>query len=210
MEKSREEEVVNSATHFIAAIGTILSTFLILFFGHIADSLRLSIIIMGGLATWTFFSSYLYHSSQTSRMRERNRIVDKCAIYMMISGSGCALSLIVPGVFFSVSSCVCLLLISSYFIMLLCTRPRMSETFSVASYVLLGWFAFIPATGLFYDSPLTTGISFTLAIVGTIFYSIGVVFYVGDSRKWYHTVWHVLVMFGFSFHFAALILTKVS
>lgn len=209
MQRSPEEEAVNSVTHFIASIGSFLSLLLFLILGDNNPLLMLAAIIMGGFATWTFFSSYLYHSSKSASDVFRNRILDKAAIYLMISGCGCAMSLVVTNPVFGAVSCIVILLLSSYFIGHLCVKGEMPESMSVSSYVLLGWLSFMPSTGLFYETPVTDGVSFSLGVAGSILYSLGVVFYVGDSKKWYHTAWHVLAMLGFSLHFSALALINM-
>lgn len=210
MQRSPEEEVVNAATHLIASIGSFLSLLLFLILGDQPTKLMVAAIIMGGFATWTFFASYLYHSSKKRIDVHKNRILDKAAIYLMIAGCGCAMSLVVTEPLFGAISGIVILLLSSYFVGYLCIKKEMPESLSVASYVLLGWLSFMPATGLFYATPVTNGISFSLGIIGSVMYSLGVVFYVGDSNKWYHTAWHILAMAGFSFHFSALILIEMS
>ena len=210
MERSQEEEVINAATHFIASIGSLLAAFLVLFLKDLHPRLTVPIILISSCSAWTFFSSYLYHSSKNKLDHFRNRVVDKTAIYLMISGSGCALSLVVSNPYFGMISCFTILIFSSFFIAKLCTQKEMSESASIASYVLLGWLSFMPATGLLFKTPITEGASFTLGIIGSLFYSIGVVFYVSDTRKWFHTIWHILVMAGFGFHFTALVIVDIS
>ena len=204
MQKSLDEEVVNAATHFISAVGVVLSTLLLLLKGNISNSTIAPIIIMGSTAAWGFFSSYLYHSSTDPITKERNRIVDKSAIYIMISGSGCAMSLLVENSFFSAFFCFIILLLSSIFIACLCSSKGMKEIQSLVSYILLGWLSFMPATGVFLNTPFSSGNTFILGILGALSYSIGVAFYVTDSRKWNHTLWHIFVMLGFTLHFTAV------
>ena len=62
----------------------------------------------------------------------------------------------------------------------------------------------MPSTGIFLATPFAEGLSFILGILGAASYSIGVAFYVTDSKKWNHTLWHLFVMIGFAFHFTAV------
>ena len=62
---SAEEEVINSVTHFLSAILSILFTFLIILTIESGIEKKVPIIIMGLSGAWTFLSSYMYHSSKT-------------------------------------------------------------------------------------------------------------------------------------------------
>ena len=204
MIRAQEEEVVNAATHFISAIITLLITFLVIFVEHLSIQQALPAYIMGLTASWTFLSSYMYHSSYTEPKRERNRLVDKASIYLMIAGSGSGMCLAGAPSTLSVVCCLLLILTSTILIINLCVKKDVSETFSVTSYVLMGWLAVIPASGIFTPCVFTSGTAFLLVLGGGISYSAGVVFYVGDTKKWYHTIWHILSMVGFTFHFLAM------
>ena len=195
-----EEDVLNSITHFLSALTTVLFTFLIIFNSKISLPHMLPIYIMGLTATWTFFSSYLYHSTRIQPKRERNRIVDQASIYIMIMGNGIGIALLSSSSIISVVCCVLLLLISALLIVNLCLNQNMSETFLVTSYLLLEWLAVIPSAGLFLPSNFTQMPQFLFLLVGGIVYSIGIIFYI-QNKKWYHTIWHIFVMVGFGLHF---------
>ena len=206
MARSSEEEVVNAVTHFVACVGVLLSALLVLSMSPINKSVLIPAVVMCGCSIWAFFTSYLYHASPIQTVtRERNRIVDKTGIYVMITGCGCAFSMITPDIVFGTLYCVFIFCLSGYFILRLCSQKGMSETYSVASYVVLSWLAFTPATGILSPTPIASGDSFTLAILGIVSYALGVVFYVSDRRKWHHTIWHILAVAGFAFHFSSLV-----
>jgi hemolysin III len=155
---------------------------------------------MGFTATWTFFSSCMYHATKAQPSKERNRLVDKSSIYIMIAGSGSGIILISNDSIISIIWCVLLLTISSLLIMNLCLNDKASETFTVVSYVLLSWLAAIPVSGLFLPSNFTEIPQLWFLLGGGIVYSLGLAFYV-KSQKWFHTIWHVFAMIGFGLHF---------
>ena len=204
MIRAQDEEVINATTHFISAIITFLITFLVIFAKQLTIQQAFPVLLMGLTATWTFWGSYMYHSSYSQPKRGRNRLVDKTAIYLMIAGSGSGMCLTGAPSFLSIICCLLLFLASTGLIINLCIKKEVSETFSITSYILMGWLAVIPASGIFTPCFFTTGVAFFLVLAGGVAYSIGVVFYVGDSRRWYHTIWHILVMIGFTFHFLAV------
>ena len=204
MIRSQEEEVVNAASHFISAIITFLITFLALLTENLTAHRAFPIYIMGVTAGWAFLGSYMYHSSYTEPKRERNRIFDKASIYLMIAGSGIGMSLTGVPTAATIVCCLLLFLVAALLIANLCTKRNISETFSVTSYVLMGWLALLPASGILSPCALTSGTAFLLVLAGGLCYSVGVVFYVGDSKKWYHTIWHIFTIVGFAFHFLAM------
>lgn len=206
MARSSEEEVVNAVTHFVACVGVLLSALLVLSISPVSKSVLVPAVVMCGCSIWAFFASYLYHASpMKTTSRERNRLVDKTGIYVMISGCGCAFSMIASNTVFSILYCIFIFSLASFFILRLCSQKGMSETYSVASYIILSWLAFTPATGILSPTPIASGTSFTLSILGIVSYALGVVFYISDRRKWHHTIWHVLAVAGFAFHFSSLI-----
>ena len=167
------------------------------------------IFLMGLTASWTFFSSYIYHASKNDVQRERNRIVDKTSIYIMIAGNGTAINLLSSTESMSVTCCLLLILISGFFVVRFCLNSLTSETFMLTSYLLLGWLAVMPASGLFAPSKFTDMPHILFLLGGGAAYSIGVVFYIRD-KKWHHSVWHLFTMLGFTFHFYGAYLCLVT
>ena len=202
MLRAKEEEVVNAATHFLAAVITALITFLIIITTqHVSAALPFC--IMGLTATWTFFSSFLYHSSDREPRRRRNKLVDQAAIYIMIAGNGTGIALIGSR---SVATVVCsatLLLICALLIVNLCLNTKIPKIPNVITYVLFGWLAIFPSTGLLMSTEFTAGPQFFCLLGGGLAYSIGVIFCIRDHVKWYHTIWHLLVILGFGLHMLA-------
>lgn len=199
---STEEDVINSATHFLSAIASILFTCLILFTIELSGKELFPIFLMGSTSAWTFFSSYLYHSTRSEPLRERNRLLDRSSIYIMIAGNGGAIALLSSHSLSSTICCLLLILCGSLLTLNLCIGGKITETFSLSSYLLMGWLAVIPSSGIFGASKFTSTAPLLCLLVGGLAYSSGVVFYISD-KKWYHAAWHVFTMVGFSFHFAA-------
>jgi hemolysin III len=198
---SAEEEVINSATHFLSAILSVLFTFLIILTVDSKIEKQIPIIIMGLSGAWTFFSSYMYHSSKTELNTIRNRMVDKSSIYTMIAGNGVSICLLSSISFTSIVCCLLLILISSLLTINFCLNVNVTETFTLTSYLLLGWLAVIPASGLFMPSNFTGIPQLICLLSGGIAYSIGVIFYISE-KKWYHSIWHGFTILGFGLHFA--------
>jgi len=197
---SAEEEVINSATHFLSAILSVLFTFLIILTVDTSAEKMVPIIIMGLSGAWTFLSSYLYHSAKTVTYTIRNRMVDKSSIYTMIAGNGISICLLSSTSLASIICCLLLILISSLLTINFCLNTNVTETFTLTSYLLLGWLAVIPASGLFISSNFTGIPQLICLLGGGGAYSLGVIFYISE-KKWYHSIWHGFTMLGFALHF---------
>ncbi len=201
--RSYEEEIVNAYTHFVWSIISILVVFISLFSEKYDLCDKLSLLIMAGLSSWTFFCSFLYHVNQNEKYKKRNRVVDKAGIYLMIIGCGVSLNITNPNTSISVPVCIAVVILGCLFIARMCIVKKTSESFSVFTYVMLGWLSAIPAMGLLGDTIYITTSSLWAIILGGIFYSIGVGFYSKDKIKWNHTWWHLCVMIGYLFHLYA-------
>ena len=91
-QRNSEEETANAYSHLFASI---FSCVIFIVCVWKADSVvnALQIYVLGALSSWAFFASFLYHNTLQEKKRERNRILDKAAIYLMIAGSGLCLAL---------------------------------------------------------------------------------------------------------------------
>ena len=208
---SPEEEIAHSITHFLSAIIAVFVTIFIVFSTELLFNQIFPLYIMGFSASWAFFASFVYHSSKSQPHKERNRLVDKTSIYVMITGSGICFILLGSSSLIAIISCLTILSIASLLILNLCLNSQTTETFTIISYVLLGWLASMPAFGIIDNNNLSSFPHLLFLISGGIAYSVGLVFYV-KSQKWFHTAWHICTMIGFSFHFAGvyLFLEKIS
>ena len=74
---------------------------------------------------------------------------------------------------------------------------------SVVIYVLMGWAA-LAALGPLQDSLGTIGFGWLVA--GGLLYTVGIIFYVLDTRlKHAHGIWHLFVIAGSAAHYVAIL-----
>ena len=75
-------------------------------------------------------------------------------------------------------------------------RHRVNDSFSAVTYVLLGW---VPGMLLIHLVPAACQ---TWIVLGGVSYTVGVVFLKLDHKvKFFHAVWHLLVIVGSGCHF---------
>ena len=198
MEASREEEFWNALTHFIGLIGSIIGISYLLFTNDVLPILSFSSILFFGFGLVSvYLSSTLYHYVSEPVLKEKLRIFDHISIYYLIAGSYAPVCLITlldkSGIYIFIA--VCIIAIFGTIFKLFYTGKF--EKLSLGLYLLMGWLIVIDIKTLFeileFNAIILlalSGISYTL---GTIFYS--------TEKKYAHTIWHLFVIAGSSFHF---------
>jgi hemolysin III len=198
MEVSREEEFWNALTHFIGLIGSIIGMCYLLYTNNELPTQSLSGVLFFGFGLVSvYLSSTLYHYVSEPVLKEKLRIFDHISIYYLIAGSYAPVCLITlldkSGIYIFIA--VCIIAIFGTIFKLFYTGKF--EKLSLGLYLLMGWVIVIDIKTLFEVLEFNgiillalSGLSYTL---GTIFYSM--------EKKYAHTIWHLFVIGGSSFHF---------
>ena len=198
MEASREEEFWNALTHFIGLLGSIIGICYLLFINNDLPILSLSGVLFFGFGLVSvYLSSTLYHYVSEPVLKEKLRIFDHISIYYLIAGSYAPVCLITlldkSGIYIFIA--VCIIALFGTIFKLFYTGKF--EKISLGLYLVMGWLILIDIRTLFEILELNavillalSGLSYTL---GTIFYSM--------EKKYAHTIWHLFVISGSSFHF---------
>jgi hemolysin III len=67
----------------------------------------------------------------------------------------------------------------------------------------MGWLIVIAITPL-RESLVDNG--FYLLLAGGVSYTLGVYYYINDSKPYYHAIWHLFVLGGSIFHYLMILL----
>ena len=198
MEVSREEEFWNALTHFIGLLGSIIGISYLLFTNDVLPILSLSsILFFGFVLVSVYLSSTLYHYVSEPVLKEKLRIFDHISIYYLIAGSYAPVCLITlldkSGIYIFIA--ICIIAIFGTIFKLFYTGKF--EKLSLGLYLVMGWLIIIDIKTLFQILELNAII--LLALSG-LSYSLGTVFY-SMEKKYAHTIWHLFVIAGSSFHF---------
>ena len=198
MKASREEEFWNALTHFIGLLGSIIGICYLLFINNDLPIISLSGVLFFGFGLVSvYLSSTLYHYVSEPVLKEKLRIFDHISIYYLIAGSYAPVCLITlldkSGIYIFLA--VCIIALFGTIFKLFYTGKF--EKISLGLYLVMGWLIIIDIKTLFQILELNaiillalSGLSYTL---GTFFYSM--------EKKYAHTIWHLFVIAGSSFHF---------
>lgn len=74
---------------------------------------------------------------------------------------------------------------------------------SIGLYLGLGWLIMIAIEPMF--ASVAPG-GLVLLLIGGLFYSLGVIFYVWKTLVYHHAIWHLFVLAGSACHFFAVFL----
>lgn len=149
-----------------------------------------------------FLSSTIYHWVHPGLAKRILRKCDHISIYVMIACSYTPICVGVIGgwlgwLMFSMLWLVALVG-TIVKIVALGSHPRLS----LAIYLTMGWSAlFIFPTVLQRLSTL----SLTFLFCEGFFYTVGTYFFVHDSRRHYHTIWHIFVLLGAIAHWSVVL-----
>ena len=202
MEEHYQEERGNSVTHLIGVLFALSSIWMV--WPAISLGWRWSMGVLFFIIGMflMFLSSTIYHYLPPGRARDVIRRVDQVSVCVVVAWCYTPIGVSVVGgiagwtVFFimwAVALCG-----SVYKIVAIGRYPRLS----LALYLLMGWSVVFIAKPVYERlSPL----SLLLLLTEGLLYTSGTYFYAHDSRRHYHTVWHIFVLLGALAHWAAVL-----
>jgi len=194
------EEMIHAATHGVGVLLSIvgLSWMLYVSIGA-SDAWRIAAsAIYGGTLIALFLASTVYHSMYASRHREIFRLLDHCAIYLLIAGTYTPFLLVAMRsatgwwLFGTIWA-----LATAGIVTKLWLRHRFPKI-ALASYLAMGWLIVVAAPQM-AAAIGPNGMAWLVA--GGVSYSAGAVFYVLERMPFNHAVWHVFVLIGGICHF---------
>jgi hemolysin III len=200
MEYSFAEELVHAITHGIGVILSIVGLSWMLYVSiNVADPWRIvASSIYGTTLIALFLASTMYHAMYASRHRETFKLIDHCAIYLLIAGTYTPFLLVAMRsdtgwwIFGTIWA-----LATAGIVKKLWFRHRFPKI-ALASYLAMGWLIVVAAPQM-VEAIGPNGMAWLIA--GGVAYSAGAIFYVVDRIPFNHAIWHVFVLVGGICHF---------
>jgi hemolysin III len=204
-EYSVAEEVLHAASHGIGVLLSVagLSWMLYVSLGT-GDPWRIvASIIYGASLISLFLASTLYHAWPLSPRKHLFKLLDHCAIYLLIAGTYTPFVLVAmrTGTGWWLFGAIWALATAGI-LTKLWLRNRYPKL-SLVSYLVMGWLVVVAAPQV-ADAIGTTAMIWLVA--GGISYTVGAVFYMATRLPFNHAVWHIFVVAGSVCHFLAIVL----
>ncbi len=201
--QSLGEEIANSVSHglaLLAAIGAV--PFLMAAARDLSTASRVGAVVFAVTMVLLYFTSMLYHALPNGRAKRVFLKLDYCAIFLFIAGSYTPFAL---GALYGAWGWTLFGLVWALAVVgvILKSTDKLSHPWiSTGLYLGMGWLVLIAAVPLVERVP-TQGLVWLVA--GGLAYTLGVVFFVLDSRiRYAHAIWHGFVAAGTGCHFFAV------
>ena len=195
----KNEEFWNTVTHFAGVLLTIIGIpFLFYFNNEITIHSKLSLILFSIGLLLVYISSTLYHYAQNKQIKNKLRVFDHISIFYLILGSYAPVCLITLLESSGLIIFICVLILALTGTLIKIFFFEKSQFISLVLYVLMGWLIILDLNNLFQ---LISTEARLLLIASGFSYTLGVVFYYFDSIKYFHSIWHIFVLLGSTFHY---------
>ncbi len=204
-DQSKSEEFANSLSHGIGLIAAIVGApFLIIHAIQHGDGKFIVGVSAFSLTTiLLYLASTVYHILPISRMKRVFNVIDHSIIFLLIAGTYTPFTLGVLRGAWGWALFGVIWGLASIGVILKALNKASHPVLSNGLYLLMGWIVVIAIEPLISRMP-TAGLLWLLS--GGIFYTVGIIFYIFDSRlKYGHLIWHVFVMGGTVCHYFAVL-----
>lgn len=202
--QSLGEEIANSVSHGLALVAAIVAVpFLMASSRHLSAVSLVGAIVFAATMVLLYLTSMLYHALPAGRAKRVFMKLDHGAIYLFIAGSYTPFALGALGGAWGWTLFGLVWSMAAMGVALKAFDRLSHPGLSTGLYLLMGWLVLIAAVPLVERVPFA-GVMWLVA--GGLAYTLGVVFFVLDSRLRYaHTVWHGFVVAGTTCHFFAVL-----
>lgn len=200
-----KKEFINTLTHTAGAALALAGLVVLVVKASLAgDAWRIvSFSIYGVTLLLLYSSSALYHAAHQGRLKNILRMVDHQAIYLLIAGTYTPFTLVTLRGAWGWSLFVVVWILAVFGIVLDSLHRKGNRIAQLIIYLMMGWMIIL-ALG-----PLARALPFwglAWLMIGGLFYTSGVIFYVMDDLyPHYHGIWHLFVLAGSLSHYFAIL-----
>jgi hemolysin III len=198
------EELVNALTHGAGIVASLAGGGVLLTLAALSGDPRRIV----GAAVFVFAlvllytASTLYHAVRHERTKAQLKVLDHCAIFVMIAGTYTPFTLVSlrGGWGWGLFAAIWLLAVVGIVFKLYFTgRFKRTSTFL---YIAMGWLVLV-AMGPLAEAVSTATLAWL--VLGGLSYTAGTVFYLNQRLPYAHGIWHLFVLGGSACHFAAVL-----
>ncbi|MBO5997883.1 MAG: hemolysin III family protein [Alphaproteobacteria bacterium] len=199
------EEILHALVHGIGVLLSVAALVILVVLSARRSNVWavVSCAIFGASLIIMYSMSTIYHSIPNEKAKKYLKKCDHIAIYYLIAGSYTPFLLVLMrgGLGWTLFGIIWgLALLGTILKLVLPTNG--TKLWSVGLYLGMGWMVVL-ASGRLAQVISKTGLTFL--ILGGLFYTMGIAFYVWKSRKYTHAIWHTFVLLGSIMHFFAVL-----
>ena len=195
----KNEEFWNVLTHFSGLILSLIGIPILFYFDNEItpfSSISITLFSIGLLLVYS--SSSIYHFTLTPELKRKFQVIDHISIYCLILGSYAPVCLITLYNYSGTIIFIAILTLTLVGILKKLFFTGKYPFISLILYLAMGWLIIFDINSLFKLIDFNAKL---LLILGGISYTCGVIFYVLDKIKYFHSIWHLFVLTGSGFHY---------
>jgi hemolysin III len=199
------EEVANSVTHGLALLASLVGALVLVSLSVEQGEVWhvVSAAIYGVTLVALYAASTLYHALKGTRARGVLRVLDHCAIYLLIAGTYTPVTLVSlrGGWGWTLFGLVWVVAAAGIVFKVLATGRFV--ILSTVAYALMGWLCIVAVKPMFV---LLSPEALALLALGGVLYTAGIIFYHSKRIPYSHAIWHLFVVGGSVCHYLAIAL----
>lgn len=204
-----KEEIISSIVHGIGVFLSIAITSVLVTLSAVYGNVWsiVSTAIFGASMMLMYMASTLYHAIPFPHAKTILKKFDHIAIYYLIAGTYTPFLLVLMRgtlgwVLFAVIWSLALL----GTVLKIVSSGSGTKIWSVSLYLGMGWLVLIASKTLF---AVMSKLALVFLVLGGIFYTVGIIFYLWKSKKYTHAIWHGFVLVGTIMHFMTILFSCV-
>jgi hemolysin III len=197
---SKNEEIANTLTHALGAMLSVIACYMLLTAAIVDNSLvkTISFSVYGASLVLLFSASTFYHYFQDVHKKQIFKLLDHCAIYLLIAGTYTPLMLISLN---DQLGMIMLMIIWTLAILGVFFKLKFGHRYKKTSLITYLGMGLISITIIKQLNEKLSSEGLTLLALGGIIYCLGVIFYVQKRIHFNHAIWHLFVLGGAICHF---------
>ncbi len=196
------EEAANVATHAAGLAASVVGSGVLVYLGmargqmlHVASAG-----VYGATLVALYAASTLYHAFRRPGVKRVMRVLDHCAIYLLIAGTYTPFVLVGLGGGWGWALFGVVWALAAAGIVFKIFATGRFTVVSTAAYVAMGWLGIVAAGPLLRALPIS---ALAWLLAGGVAYTAGTLFY-HRRLPYSHALWHVFVLLGSACHFIAI------
>lgn len=202
------EEIFNSVSHGVGGLLGIAGCVVLVIMAAIySDALGIvSCAVYGGSLIVLYTMSTLYHALTNRKAKTFFRIMDHDTIFLLIAGTYTPITLIplrgaLGWTLFGVvwGAAIVGIVLNSINLDKF-RRP------SVVCYLAMGWVVIFAVRPMLASC---TAPALWFLLIGGLFYTLGIAFYVNKTKRYFHSIWHIFTVAGSIFHYFSILLIVI-
>ncbi len=200
-----KEEIWNCVIHGLGIALSIAALTILVIFSSLEGNVWavVSTSVFGTSMILLYSASTIYHAVSNPERKKKLKKFDHISIYYLIAGSYTPFLLVnMRGVVgWTLFGIIWGLAILGTCLKLM-TSGSGTKAWSIGLYILMGWMIIFASKELFAN---LSEIGAVFLILGGIFYTFGILFYIWKNRQYTHAIWHLFVLIGTTMHFFAVL-----